>query len=86
MFSVTEKKNICLEKCISAKKAGRKLYIYGCGCMGKKYLSILRLYNIEPDGFCVDSKYYKEDCIIDDLPLIQIDDLFLGGGIIVPLL
>ena len=43
------------------------LYIFGAGCYGRKLLSKLRFYGIEPQGF-LDNDLSKKGTLIDDLP------------------
>lgn len=78
MLNVQERENVILQQAAAAKKAGRKLYIYGAAVGGKTVYDALIKNKISPDGFCVDSQYYKVNQYFCGLPVVSVDAL--GGG------
>lgn len=80
MFVIKEKENIIIKKSAEIKQMGGKLYIYGAGTWGKTIYDNLYENKIIPNGFCVDSAYYKKDSFYCGLPIIPLNSLRHAGG------
>lgn len=80
---ITQQEHSILKESRAAKKAGKKLYIYGAGDGGKAVFNALSEEEIVPDGFCVDKAYYKPESYCCGLPIVLMDNLRGGQNPVV---
>ena len=76
MRNIVFEKNCILENLKKAKQQNRKIYIYGCGQMGKIVSRKLNKEKIEYDAFIINRAYIqKENIEIDGKPILVMEDL-----------
>lgn len=75
MLNLVEKENTIIRKAKKANSENRKVYIYGCGEMGKNTCNALVINGIRIEGFLVDEQYYTEKMQYKEIPVLNIDRL-----------
>ena len=80
MLKIHEEKNIMIESALHAIKEEKKIYLYGCGEIGKNIAQIFAAQGIMVDGFVVDKKFWSAGETLENIPVLSIEDVLNSSG------
>lgn len=75
MLTIYERTNIIIESTLCAIKEGKKIYLYGCGQLGKNVAEVFTARGIRIDGFVVDKMFYHAGENVNNIPVLCIEDV-----------